>query len=338
MQLAQLVEHHRCIAIIGMEKNAGKTTVLNHLLGHYRGCPLAVTSIGYDGEDTDLVTGTAKPRIYIERGTIVATAAGLLDRCDITRELLLFTGLHTAMGEVLLLRALSDGYVQLAGPAITAQMQKLLDMIDRFAPAKIFIDGAAARRSSAAIAAADACILATGASFSPLPQQIVEHTAFCARLLSLPICEDNQVLRLSAHLPEGSPEPPGSCYAIAEEATPLGSSLDENTARAAAAIENIRFLFCNGAFSNAFARTFLENRRKMEGLTLVAVDGTRFLLSLDQYNDFIRRKAVFQVTRAAKLVAVTLNPTAPGAVSLPAEPLRQKLEEACRLPVFNVGI
>jgi len=60
--LAELVQNSACMAITGIEKNAGKTTVLNYLLQNSSDKVEAITSIGYDGEEIDQVTATDKPR------------------------------------------------------------------------------------------------------------------------------------------------------------------------------------------------------------------------------------------------------------------------------------
>ena len=56
-----------------MAKNAGKTTALNYLLEEAmdEGLRLGVTSTGRDGEGTDVVTGTDKPRVFLDTDTIV---------------------------------------------------------------------------------------------------------------------------------------------------------------------------------------------------------------------------------------------------------------------------
>ncbi len=65
----------RSLAVIGLVKNAGKTTVVNALMancGHLFG----LTSLGLDGERIDHLTGLAKPRIAPPAGTLVATTQG----------------------------------------------------------------------------------------------------------------------------------------------------------------------------------------------------------------------------------------------------------------------
>lgn len=49
-RIIRLLERFKTVSIIGMAKNVGKTTVLNHILRKARGIySLGLTSIGRDG-------------------------------------------------------------------------------------------------------------------------------------------------------------------------------------------------------------------------------------------------------------------------------------------------
>ena len=115
-ELLQLLNGVQTMSIVGMCKNAGKTTMLNWMLHHdrLRGT-LGLTSIGRDGESTDVVTGTEKPGIFVREGTLIATAKDMLRLGDTTLEIMETTGIPTPLGEVVIFRARSDGNVQLAG-------------------------------------------------------------------------------------------------------------------------------------------------------------------------------------------------------------------------------
>ena len=91
--LNQLKNKYSVVSIIGMAKNAGKTTALNYILEEAmdEGMCLGVTSTGRDGESTDLVTGTEKPRVYLEQGTIVSVPKGLYDLAEAGLEILRMT-------------------------------------------------------------------------------------------------------------------------------------------------------------------------------------------------------------------------------------------------------
>ena len=175
-------------ALLGMCKNAGKTTALNRLIREWQaaeGPGLALTSIGRDGESTDLVTGTDKPPIYLYRGMLAATAKGLLARCDVSREILAATGLFTSLGEVIIFRAQSDGFVQLAGPAIVEHMKQLGEQLRDLGAKRILLDGALSRLSPLGGIPGGVCLLSTGASLDRDMDKVIRETAHVARLLNL---------------------------------------------------------------------------------------------------------------------------------------------------------
>lgn len=64
------------LAIVGLEKNTGKTECLNYILGQLGGQAdrFALTSVGIDGESRDQVCQTAKPEIEIPEGMIFVTS------------------------------------------------------------------------------------------------------------------------------------------------------------------------------------------------------------------------------------------------------------------------
>ena len=82
--LYELQKKYKTISIVGMAKNAGKTTALNYLIEEAmdEGVRLGITSIGRDGETQDLVTGTEKPQIYLEQDTIVTVPTQLYEMAD----------------------------------------------------------------------------------------------------------------------------------------------------------------------------------------------------------------------------------------------------------------
>ena len=180
-ELVQQIQQVKSMSIVGMCKNAGKTTMLNWLLAHTgRRQVLGLTSIGRDGESTDVVTGTEKPSIFVPAGTLIATAKDMLRLGDVTREILMTTGIPTPLGEVIIMRARSDGYVQLAGPSITAQLREVSRMFFDLGATQSIIDGALGRKSLGARNVADGIVLCTGASYNMSMEKVIEDTAnFC---------------------------------------------------------------------------------------------------------------------------------------------------------------
>ena len=109
--LAPLVGDASPVTVIGLCKNAGKTTAMRRLMAELGEECLGLTSVGRDGECTDLVTGTEKPDLYLKKGDLFATARGMLTLCDATLEVVDLTDVMTPLGPVAVFRTLSDGYV-----------------------------------------------------------------------------------------------------------------------------------------------------------------------------------------------------------------------------------
>lgn len=150
------------IGIAGTAKNTGKTTALNALLreAHARGVVVGVTSIGYDGESFDNVTGLPKPRIVLEPGTIATTSESCLPADGWT--LIERTGFTTALGEVVLVRITATIPLVLAGPNKRSDLIAVLERMTAAGPSVIFIDGALNRMAPMSVA--HGLILATGAA------------------------------------------------------------------------------------------------------------------------------------------------------------------------------
>ena len=304
--LYDLIKPYTSVSTIGMCKNAGKTTVLNRIVSECsrRGEDLGLTSIGRDGERSDLVTGTKKPEIYVFSGTLIATAAAALDLGDISREILLTTGMPTPMGEIVVARAHSDGFVQLAGPSMTAQLRSVKDKLLEFGAARVIIDGALSRKSLAMPAVSAGTILSSGASYSRDMQKTVGDTAYAALLMELPKTERRDVVRdaalkytVFAADCTGSGENEGRfLYETAEEAA---DGIRQNAAKA---------VYIKGGVTDRQAEALFSAGRALAGAELIVEDGSRLLVSRANYQKLLRAGARVTALDGTKLIAVTVNP------------------------------
>ena len=104
--LKELSTKYKTLSIVGMSKNAGKTTALNYLIEEAmdEGLKLGITSTGRDGETQDLVTGTEKPRVYLDVDTLVAVPALLYELSDAGLEVVKRTNYSTAIVTLLICR------------------------------------------------------------------------------------------------------------------------------------------------------------------------------------------------------------------------------------------
>ena len=329
-QLCQLIEPYRCVSVIGMCKNAGKTTVLNQIIRESARVQkrLALTSIGRDGEDKDLVTGTKKPGIFIPEGTLVATASELVTRhCDVTREILGTTGMFTPMGEVVIFRARSGGNVQLAGPSMTTQLASVREEFFRMGADLVLIDGALSRKSLCSRQVTEATVLCTGASYHRNIHTVVEDTAYQCRILTLPEVTTPQLQNM---VDTGSRD--AVLFTESDVVTlPTGTSVEE-------ALRKYRphTVFFGGALTDHLIKPLIMSAVPLQGTTLVVRDASKILLKPEIFEKLLRRGVELQVLSSVNLVAVTVNPFSAYGMHFDAKQLLDKMRAQTDLPVINV--
>ena len=118
------------LGIAGTAKNTGKTTTTVAIINQWpRHQHLAVTSIGYDGESKDNVTGLPKPRLNVPAGALVVTAEGCLEAGSARLETIEKTDLTTPLGRLVICRVRSSGLVVLAGPNSQSALRFVIDRL-----------------------------------------------------------------------------------------------------------------------------------------------------------------------------------------------------------------
>ncbi len=301
--LIQQLQSVRSMSIVGMCKNAGKTTMLNWLLAHSgRGRVLGLTSIGRDGESTDVVTGTEKPSIFVPAGTLIATAKDMLWLGDVTKEILVSTGIPTPLGEVIIMRARSDGYVQLAGPSITTQLKSVSQTFFDLGAEQSIIDGALGRKSLGARQVAEGIVLCTGASYHMRMEKVIADTVSIYRIMNLPKAQTVPAA------PEGTLE---QCLKEQGEALVTGALTDSMV------LPLLR------------AGVLRKNR-------LVVADPSKVLLSPDTLDKMQLREVRLETAEAARTLCITVNPVSAYGWKFDKDEFRARLQEAVDVPVINV--
>ena len=328
--LYETIAPYGSVSIIGMCKNAGKTTALNQIIREatQRGVKLGLTSIGRDGEGKDLVTGTKKPGIYVPASTLIATAADLaLHHCDVTKEILDTTGIFTPMGQVVLLRAKSDGNVQLAGPSMTSQLAQVREMFFAQGAQQVLMDGALSRKSLCGRHVSQATILCTGASYHKSLDTVVADTAYQCRVLTLPETGEDVIRALA----EG--EERGMVVLTEEGKYPLafGEKLEDVLRKHPA-----RAVFFGGALTDLSIQSLLMSSVAVQGLPLVVRDSSKILLKQDHFEKIQRRGMALQVIDSVNPVALTVNPFSAYGLHFDPVALKERMTQAVNLPVFDV--
>lgn len=331
-----LLKQYKRISIIGMEKNVGKTTLLNFLINKIGDKKVVgLTSIGRDGEEVDVVTTTSKPRIYVYPNTIIATARDCLRNCDITGEILYTTDFSTPMGNIVIVRAITSGYVDIAGPSYNSQIKEILELMERYGSELSIVDGALSRKGSAMSDVTEATILSTGAALSLDMGKVIDETKTTVSLLQLPVFENIELKKyIEDHFLETR------AVVIYRDGSVINlegiSSLESNEEIKNYFNDDIEVIAIRGAITQKFLETLIKNRQNFKNLTLVIKDGTRV------FTDFITLKKIeacginIRVLNPINLLFVTCNPHSPLGYDFPKEKFRTLLEEKLNVNVIDV--
>lgn len=328
MKISELVMGYPSAAIVGMCKNAGKTTVLNRLIQELRGkgVSLALTSVGRDGEGADVVTGTEKPPIFIYEGTLAATAEKLLPLSDVSREILGLTDMNTPLGRVIVFRARSDGFVQLAGPSIMEQMMDLRRVFSEYGADMTIIDGALSRKSPASGVLDGALVLSTGASYDRDMGVVVGDTAFAYHVLALPAAGADLLAALNQ---KGHYVLLGAVGDVRS----LGGS--EELIRALKA-GDVRAVRISGALTDNLIESAIGSGAALDGVSFIVGDSSRVLLKKENYDKLRLRGGEVKVVRHSNVVAVTVNPISTDGWSFDRGEFIAAMSEAVPVPVMDV--
>lgn len=335
--LKGLKNEYKTLSIVGMAKNAGKTTALNYILEEAfdEGLLLGVTSTGRDGETCDLVTGSDKPKVYLFTDTIVSVPVKLYDLAETGLEILKRTEYRTALGNILICRVAESGYVQIAGPGSILEHKKLCEDMLSFGVDMIFIDGAIDRKSIASPETSDAIILATGAVISRSLKIIVEETVHIVSLYGTNIVKDEKALTLLAEEEDCKVILIDDAYNknILSVKTSLGAGLLLDQA----IDEHTKFVYIPGAFTESIIKEI--NPKKLSTFTFLLPDPTRIFISAVKWQQLKKKGLNVEVLKNIKVAAVTVNPYAPTGYAFDHEELRSSIAEALpHIPVFDVRV
>lgn len=334
--LYDLSTKYKTLSIVGMAKNAGKTTALNYLIEEAidEGIVLGVTSTGRDGESQDLVTGTEKPRVYLEEDMLVAVPTLLYDLADAGLEVIKKTKYSTAIGELLICRVKDAGYVQVAGPVINAEQKLLCQDMMQLGCSLILIDGAIDRKSIASPETSDAIILSTGAVLSRKMNKVVEETAHVVNLYRTPELEEGIIRDVITQnnfddkimLVNGD----GKIRKL-NLITGLGAAKEIN----GAIDEDTRYIYIPGAFTNSVISDIsLKNLKQVQ---FVLKDPTKIFVNAMDWGLFRKKGFRVSVLKNIEIAAITVNPWAPAGYTFDNRFLLEEMQKAIpEIPIIDV--
>jgi len=321
------------LGFCGTAKNTGKTTAMKAIMdgAASRNLVVALTSIGYDGELVDHITGLPKPRIYAEPGTLVAIADSCAKGSTADIEILKQTDIVTALGKVIIGRVRKPGLILLAGPTKSKEIRMINRMIAEYGCDLILVDGALNR--IAPMVEADGIIMATGASRQTDIEILTAETAAISSIYKLPLWRPQQDERTILQ---------------------VGSILDE--AMAEEVIAQIKAetkdIVISGIIGKMGFEALLSDALPvLQGRNLVLNDPIKLLVTgspIDLQNWLVKlqdNQTGVLVKRQIDLRMVTINPFYPRyryashdyeAAYVDKEALKRSMIEALTVPVINV--
>lgn len=303
----------KTVAVVGLVKNAGKTTVANALMEHV---PLrwGLTSLGLDGERTDHLTGLAKPSIVPPAGTLVATTEGSLDRSRYRMDVIEELPFRTALGRVVIgVAGCTAGAVEVSGPTTLSEVRTTVDRLLGLGAERVLVDGAINRLGSASPRVSDGLIMATGGMTGDTLGEAVECTAQTLQMLMLPQVDATTRQLLCAPGDDGAGRP--SCRLVSldvrDQATPL--DLETAVGEGAAVCREIRrlgtrTLYCGGALTQDFIDDVIRVLPPRQDLRLVVRDATVLVTPPAWVSRLLRRGIRIEVLDPLRVLAVTTNP------------------------------
>ena len=325
---------YRNVAVVGLEKNTGKTECLNYIISNIKDKNLnvAVTSIGIDGETTDQVYGTNKPEITIYENMIFVTSEKQYRLKRITSEIRdIFSRSTTAMGRLVIAKAKNRGKIILSGPPDTTNLKTLLDELRiKHNCTLTLVDGALSRLSFGAPAITDAMILCTGAAVSINLNELIKKTNFVYRLINLPQTTESFRTRLS-NMNTG-------IWAIDNDNDihDLGiSSVFTLNKEGNDIFKYGHKIFVAGAVNNSML-TKMSAQNKYPETILYVKDFTRLFITPEALQTFVKKGNKIVVMDKPNLIAITINPVAPSGYVINPEMLKDEMEKALNIPVFNI--
>jgi hypothetical protein len=333
-----MIERYSSVSVVGMAKNTGKTTCLNYLIRRLQdaGRCCAVTSVGVDGEERDVLYRTPKPRITVYEDMLFVTSETDFAARECPAEALAVSDRSTPLGRLITARAQGTGRVVLSGPSDSQWLCETLTALKRRGVGLTLVDGALSRMSLASPAVTDALILCTGAAVTGVLQELIRQTQFCCTLID----SDTVDPALAATL-----QTLGSGVWLLDILNGKHRKLTDSVFTGHEAAEypvmaespaTAPTLYVSGAVTEPFFKTL--SARRNAGTTLIVRDFTRLFIEPATYEKFIRRGGHIRVLQKASLLAVCTNPVAPQGQRFDPLQLRNALRNALPWPVYDVMI
>ncbi|ODN30748.1 hypothetical protein [Fervidobacterium thailandense] len=317
------LEDLKTLAIIGIEKNTGKTETLNFVVSMTKTRrTIGLTSIGTDGEEKDLVFGTAKPSVYVDEGMFYTTTELFYRRRTVSSEIHYVSERTTPTGRLIVAKALHPGRVVISGPTDNTWMREIIDYMHKYVDF-VLIDGALSRFTQASPTIADGVILATGAAYSLVVSEIVRHTKYVYTLCTLPeVPATEKVYLLNKSTVSVYNSEDGWIETNLE--TGLQILKDENVLKL---IEKSERIYIPTSLTDSLINLVKDKE-------IIVRDFTKVFVSQEKY---LKYRPKIRVLQGTKVVGITVNPFSPVGYVLDSKRIIEELNKVLpNVPIVDV--
>ncbi|MDQ0418326.1 hypothetical protein J2Z48_002518 [Croceifilum oryzae] len=317
-------EDLQVLSLVGISKNAGKTTFLNGLGRAWSAESVGLFSIGVDGEAQDVWSGRSKPEVRVHKDWIVATSGVCLQNEADAWEIIEALPIDSVAGRVYLARANRDTSVKLTGVPTRQWASLCIEQLKKVGCAKVIVDGAYNRKAMASPVWSDGFILVVGASFSPsLPALVKEVKGWMAKLL-LPSPADDTELYQSFYRREVCAlqiDEKWVSFFSHEWIQSQGSHIPAEDLKQATKLY----------FHGALTKRVLEQLRSSGFTGEITIPDWTYLF------DLLVKGSQIQVLFPSNLLAVSINSTSPDGWQVNPEELRTQIQQVVGdIPVWDV--
>lgn len=331
MPFIEEVLKYKSISFVGMEKNAGKTQTLNYVLSRLRtfsNIKIALTSIGVDGETTDIVTSTSKPEIEIYPGTTFVTSQALYSQKEIVSAIEEVSNQYTALGKLITAKAITRGKVLLGGPSNNKSLKEFIEKLTQTHDITL-VDGALSRKSFGSPSITQAMILSTGASLSASLPVVVKKTKFIYQMTQLPQYQGEYYEELQ--------QIENGIYAITQEGIvdleiPSLMMIDKYKDKI---FTYGKRLFVAGALNDKFVQ-LLKIQKNPQEIEIIIKDFTKIFAQEDNVIQYLNKGGQIKVLEKTNLIAITANPISPTGYNFNNEEMLEALRKEIPINIYNI--
>jgi hypothetical protein len=240
------------------------------------------------------------------------------------------------MVEILVLKSMENGYIELAGPSINSQLSTICKDLIQLGCDFVLVDGAFDRKSFATPLISDATILSTGASVDKSMKYVIDTTVHTVRIFSIEAESNEEIIKLANIIVNDSKIGiinKTRKIKIVNVLTALDSSKEifENLT------PDTEYLIIKGAITNNLLKSLFMYLKKHKKITIITEDATKLFISEPTLKIYEKMGGIIKVLNPIKIIALTINPTSPLGYEFNKDEFLKLLKKKIPLPIYNLG-